>query len=673
MVSNRIFASPGGTDSSLSAVQTLEAAARLSDQELADVIVEVASRVHDLDLHTFLQAVPDLESRAVPLDAAIEMALKSLYRRGLAPAQACETLAREFPHLAGAVRTAYALGEAMSSTNSLAAKISPAGLTLPCSIGPSLADGRTRYELHQSLGQGSQGSVYLAVDRALSDSTHPAWVAIKHVHNTSVLPNDDTQEAVRARRVVHANVVRALDRFVTSAGGTYHVFEFVRGGSLEAWRRRVTGAVPAATAARIVAAVARGVQAAHNARIIHRDLKPANILMTEDGVPKVADFGVAVPSVAQPTSQRFGSLAFVAPEQYRLEPDAVQATADVYGLGGILYWLLTGAHPNGETPQSAIANLTIPDRAAPSPRALRPDVDVDLDAICRRTLSPRPADRYGSPDALANDLEAWLNHEPLAWNKPGPLRRASLLFRRSPVMTTIVAAAALLATPAIIWGAYSVGDAKAQRAQVALEEARRQRERDQELLDRSKGIDGLVKMVLSKDPKEDVAVGWTNVVTFIEAVMGPRVLPTRSEAVQLWQRRIATAEKLLESSRQQGGADQLESMLLESALCVWLMQADRAKEALPRIDSLRDRWAHTLDPDDPWLTQLEGLRWCALSMTPMEGEDRPLEARERAINQAEQSLLRLSHRPESLVKLIELSREALKQARESEPSKTGEG
>ncbi|CAG1007834.1 Serine/threonine-protein kinase PrkC [Phycisphaerales bacterium] len=660
MVSNRIFAAAGGTDSSLSAVQCLESAARLSDEELADVIVDVASRVNDLELRTFLHAVPGLERRAVPLDAAIEMSLKTLYRRGLTPAQACDSLALEFPELAGAVRTAYALNEAMCSTGSLAAKMAPAGLTLPCVLGPSLSDGRPRYELHQSLGQGSQGSVYLAVDRALSDSSHPAWVAIKQVHGSTIgFPHDETQEAVRARRVLHPNVVRALDRFVAPSGATFHVFEYVRGGSLDSWKRRTTGAVPPSVAARIVVSVARGVQAAHNARIIHRDIKPSNILITEDGVPKVTDFGVAVPSVSQPGSQRFGSLAFVAPEQYRIEPDAVSATADVYGLGGVLYWLLTGAHPNGETPQQAIENLTIPDRVAPSPSFTRKDVDSDLNAICRRALATQPGDRYASPDALANDLELWLSREPLLWNKPSRLRRARLLFLRSPILTTVSAAAALIALVAVVWGGYAVGDAKAQRAKTALEEATRSNQRRLELNDRSKGLDGLIKYVLNPEPKDDAAAGWTNSVTFLEAVLGPRVLPTNEDSVELWKRRIDIVGGIVEKARQEGRSNEFEPLLWEGALCVWLMQADRSVEALPRIDSLRDRWSTKLEPNDPWLLELESMRWCALSMTPMSSEEQPVEARLAALEKADTMSQQLPLRPPSLRLLIKQSRAAL--------------
>jgi serine/threonine protein kinase len=203
------------------------------------------------------------------------------------------------------------------------------------------------------LGSGGSGDVYLAADRQLSEQGHEALVAIK------VLAGDRgpwarqrlIDEATKARRVTHANVVRVLDRGVSDDDEDFVVYEHVAGGDLGEWLDRRPQRLSARDAASLMSRIARGVHAAHAAGLVHCDLKPGNVLMTAEGEPRVADFGIAVRAddeAAQYSGDReqpIGNIAFIAPEQFRMQDGCFSIAADVYALGGMLYYLVTRATP----------------------------------------------------------------------------------------------------------------------------------------------------------------------------------------------------------------------------------------------------------------------------------------------------------------------------------------
>jgi serine/threonine-protein kinase len=219
------------------------------------------------------------------------------------------------------------------------------------------------------------------------------------------------REAQAIARLKHPNIVQIYDLGeCRDAQGScpYMVLEYLAGGTLEQVGRR--GLATPHEVAGLVEALARATDHAHRHGIIHRDLKPANVLLTADGVPKIADFGLAKLHDGQtfltPSGDIVGTPNFMAPEQATGRTRDVGPLADVYALGGILYHLLTGRAPfDGESFLDILAQVR---GSEPPPiHALNPHVPPDLAAICQRCLAKAPADRYPTAAALAEDLRAF--------------------------------------------------------------------------------------------------------------------------------------------------------------------------------------------------------------------------------------------------------------------------
>jgi serine/threonine protein kinase len=219
-------------------------------------------------------------------------------------------------------------------------------------------------------------------------------------------------EAQAVASLSHANIIQIYD-CGEFGGMPYLAMEFAEGGSLA--QRLQQGAPGPAEAAELVALLARAVQFVHDRDILHRDLKPGNILLTGQGVPKLADFGLAKrldqdQGLTRPQAV-LGTASYMAPEQAR--HDAIGPSVDVYALGAILYELLTGRPPfRGETREMTIHQLLFEEPIAPS--RVRSDADPLLEAICVKCLEKMPALRYQSAGALALDLERYLHNEPIS-------------------------------------------------------------------------------------------------------------------------------------------------------------------------------------------------------------------------------------------------------------------
>lgn len=582
----------------------------LTDTEVAEIIEADArarlDRGQEVDLGRYLASIPGLAQMPVTLDAAIEFALRGLSGSSRPTAAAVERLAARHPEFEGAIRNAAALSEGLATTNTLRRMDSPrSARALPSPFGPLTEDGWSRYELRRLLGHGSQGEVYLAVDRVMSEPDRPAMVAIKIAPGGLMSAADRWRaidEATRARRIDHANVVRALDRGATEDGEVYIVYEHVDGGDLDALLRQ--GRLSERDAVKLLAQIARGVQAAHGAGLVHRDLKPSNVLLTSEGVPRVADFGCAavIDDDGLADEGRVGNLAFIAPEQYRAEPGSQSALVDVYALGGILFFMLTGELPHGPTRESVRRSLG--GAAAPAsldPRRHRPELDRDLAMIVQRATRARLEDRTPTADALATDLEAWLGHEPIMWTRPSLMRRARLLVKRSPrqVVLGLVAASVVLgaaSASSYVWAAARgrVRVAEVERA-AASAYATEKEQADQLLSERLRELQrGMI--VRDLEPTD-----WMPVMTILESLTGPHLFSLEGFDRRLWEDRAAAAGDIIAKAEQAGHAGAIETLLWRDLRTFWLLRGGRAEEALAEWRRAEERWVGRLDADDPWL------------------------------------------------------------------------
>jgi serine/threonine-protein kinase len=195
---------------------------------------------------------------------------------------------------------------------------------------------------------------------------------------------------------------------------------------------------------------------AHEHGILHRDIKPGNILLDQKGEPHLTDFGLArlveSESTVTRTMEVLGTPSYMAPEQAVGNNAAISSVTDVYGLGAVLYQLLTGHPPfAGGTTYETIKLLL--DTEPRQPRLLNPKIDRDLSTICLKCLEKDPKRRYPSALALAEDLERWLKHEPIQARRIGVITRGRKWVRRNPTSALLAASLLALAAAAtwILW------------------------------------------------------------------------------------------------------------------------------------------------------------------------------------------------------------------------------
>jgi hypothetical protein len=305
------------------------------------------------------------------------------------------------------------------------------------------------YVIEAELGRGAMGVVYKAVQTALGRR-----VALKMILDEHALGPGSVRflsEAEAVARFQHPNIVQIYE--VGEAGGRpFFSLEFVDGGSLE--DRIGRKPLPSREAVELLALLARAIHAAHAHGIIHRDLKPANILLTADGTPKIADFGIAkrLDAVKQTqTGQILGTPCYMAPEQ-ALGSEIVGPRADVYSLGVILYDALTGRPPfEATTTLDTIMQVVMKEPL--SPRALEPSVPRDVETICLKCLEKKPDRRYQSALELAEDLERVLRNEPIDARRIGAPERLLRWARREPGWAALIGVSLLALLGFLVTGA----------------------------------------------------------------------------------------------------------------------------------------------------------------------------------------------------------------------------
>jgi WD40 repeat protein len=303
------------------------------------------------------------------------------------------------------------------------------------------------YEVLEELGQGGMGIVYRARQRVPERS-----VALKMIRQGLWVSSADVRrfrtEGESAARLDHPNIVPIYE-IGECDGQLYFSMKLCIGGNLAGQVADGRPAMEFRHAAELVATIARAVHHAHQRGILHRDLKPSNILLDEAGRPYVADFGLAKVLDADgdltATGAVLGTPGYLAPELIpacTVGPDSstpVPTTAvDVYGLGAILYFLLTGRAPfRGTTMAETLA--LVQSRDPTSPRHVNAAIDRDLESVCLRCLEKDPARRYASAEALAEDLDRWLSGKPTRARPVGRLARARRWLARNPVSAALAA------------------------------------------------------------------------------------------------------------------------------------------------------------------------------------------------------------------------------------------
>lgn len=309
---------------------------------------------------------------------------------------------------------------------------------LPFSELPRIGD----YELLEEIARGGMGVVYRAYQTSLSRA-----VAVKVI----LAGEFATREAVlrfrgdaeKAARLKHPNII-AIHGTGEHEGKPYFSMDYVPGGTLAGLVR--DRPLAPRQAAELVRTLAEAIHYAHDQGILHRDLKPSNVLLDEAGRPVIVDFGLArrvdTDSFLTVTGQVMGSPSFMPPEQAGTKVRAGRHS-DVYSLGGILFYLITGRPPFlGETVVQTLEQVR---GAEPlSPRLLNPAVPPDLATVCLKCLEKDPARRYATAQDLAGDLTRFLADEPIRARPVGRPEKVWRWCRRRPGLASALAAAAVL-------------------------------------------------------------------------------------------------------------------------------------------------------------------------------------------------------------------------------------
>jgi Serine/threonine protein kinase len=293
------------------------------------------------------------------------------------------------------------------------------------------------YDLIEEIGRGGQGVVYRARQKSLNRTVALKVIGLGQWSSTPHLKRF-RHEAEAAASLEHPQIVPIYE-IGERDGSCYFSMKFVEGGQLDDVLKRAPMSIQ--RAAEALVKIARTVHFAHERGILHRDIKPGNILLDRKGEPHLTDFGLArlieQESTITNSFDLLGTPSYMAPEQAAGRVKELTAASDVYSLGAVFYQMLTGEPPfaGGTTYETIRLVMETEPR---NPRVRNPKVDVDLATICLKCLEKEPTKRYQTAEALAEDVERWLRHEPVLARPAGLFSRGHKFVRRNPAATLLV-------------------------------------------------------------------------------------------------------------------------------------------------------------------------------------------------------------------------------------------
>ncbi len=308
------------------------------------------------------------------------------------------------------------------------------------------------YELLEEIGRGGQGVVYRARQKSLNRVVALKVIGLAH-WATEAHVKRFRMEAEAAAHLDDPRIVPIYE-IGERDGACYFSMKFIEGGPLD--KIIDNELMPGRKAAELMAKLAHTLHYAHQNGVLHRDVKPGNVLIDAKGEPHLTDFGLArlveTESTLTRTLEVLGTPSYMAPEQAAGNNAQLTGATDVYGLGAVLYQLLTGHPPfaGGTTYETIRLLLNTEPR---QPRLWNRRIGRDLSTICLKCLEKDPQRRYSSALALAGDLERWLKHEPIQAKRSGFFTHIRKWVRRNPTIAIMAALVLILsgAVSTVVW------------------------------------------------------------------------------------------------------------------------------------------------------------------------------------------------------------------------------
>jgi serine/threonine protein kinase/Flp pilus assembly protein TadD len=321
------------------------------------------------------------------------------------------------------------------------------------------------YELLEEIGRGGQGVVYRARQKSLNRIVALKVIGLAH-WATEAHVKRFRMEAEAAAHLDDPRIVPIYE-IGERDGACFFSMKFIEGGQLD----KMIGSepMPGRKAAELMAKLAHTLHHAHQNGVLHRDVKPGNILLDAKGEPHLTDFGLArlveTESTVTRTLEVLGTPSYMAPEQAAGNNTQLTSATDVYGVGAVLYQLLTGHPPFvGSTTYETVRMVL--ETQPRQPRLCNPKVDRDLETICLKCLEKEPAKRYTSAQSLAEDIERFLRNEPIRSRRSSRLEHVWRWCKRKPLVASLIAALILVVAIGLTGALWELRRVQAERVHV---------------------------------------------------------------------------------------------------------------------------------------------------------------------------------------------------------------